>query len=94
MKKAWLSAILNFMFMGLGYIYNGKRALLGVCLTIAALGLTYIEQIHTFADGNNLQKHDMTAFMIMFACVFIANTGLAIDGYKEAKLINANKSNT
>lgn len=88
MKKGWLSAILNFFFMGLGYLYNGQRVLLGILLTLAAVGLTYIEQFHVFADGTKLQAHDGTAFMIMFASVFILNTGLAIDGYQEAKKIN------
>lgn len=74
--------------MGLGYIYNGKRILLGALLTITAVGLTYLEQIHVYAGDAPLQEHDSTAFMIMFACVFIANTGLAIDGYREAGQIN------
>ena len=85
MKRPWLSAVLNFFLMGAGYLYNGKRTLLGALLTIAAIGLTYIENFHIFADGNSLQQHDSTAFGVMFACVFIANTGLAIDAYREAK---------
>ena len=89
MKKAWLSAILNFLFMGAGYIYNGKRVLLGLMLTVAAFALTYVENFHVFPDGNPLQAHDSTAFMVLFACVFLANTALAIDGFKEAKEINA-----
>ena len=92
MKKSWLSAILNFFFMGLGYIYNGKRMLLGLLLTLAAIGLTYLENFHTFSGGTNLQGLDSTAFIILFACVFILNTGLAIDAYQEAKSINAQKA--
>ena len=89
MKKPWLSAILNFFFMGLGYIYNGKRIIPGVFLTMSAIGLTYIEQLHIFPNGTVLQEYDMNAFMILFACVFVANTGLAIDAYQEAKASNA-----
>ena len=74
--------------MGLGYLYNGKRILLGILLTLAAIGLTYVENFHTFSDGNKLQGLDSTAFAILFACVLIANTGLAIDAYKEAKEMN------
>ena len=91
MKKAWLSAILNFLFMGAGYIYNGKRVLLGLMLTLSAFALTYVENFHKFADGNTLQDHDSTAFMILFGCVFLANTGLAIDGFKESREINSAK---
>lgn len=88
MKKPWIAAILNFFFMGLGYIYNGQRKILGVLLTIGALMLTYLEQIYLFSDGNKLQNHDMTAFGIMALSVFIINTGLAVDGYNEAKSVN------
>jgi len=89
MKKHWLSAVLNFFFMGLGYIYNGKRKLLGAFLTVAAIGLTYVENFHTFFDGKNLSATDSTAFSILFVCVLLANTGLAIDAFQEAKAINA-----
>ena len=44
MKKPWLAALLNFFFMGPGTIYNGKRALLGIGWTIAAILLTFVEQ--------------------------------------------------
>ena len=71
---------MNFFFMGAGYLYNGRRAVLGVMLTLAALGLTYVEF--------GIQEPLPTLYAIMFACVFIANTGLAIDGYREAKAIN------
>ena len=54
MKMKWLSAILNFLFLGPGYIYNGKRRLLGVLLTIGALLLTYVEQVYVFSDGLTL----------------------------------------
>ena len=77
--------------MGLGYIYNGKRMLLGALLTIGAIAMTYLEQIHVFPNGEKLQDLDSTAFAIMFATVFIINTGLAIDGYQEANQINNSK---
>jgi hypothetical protein len=92
MKNKWISAILNFFFMGLGYLYNGKRKLLGALLTIGAIGLTYVEQIHAFPSGDKLQALDSKAFGIMALCVFVINTGLAMDGYKEAQEINKGKS--
>jgi hypothetical protein len=73
----WVAAILNFFFMGLGTLFIGRRKLLGIGLTIAALALTYVElQLQTAAPA---------LFPIMFAAVFVANTVLAIDGYREAK---------
>ncbi|MBD79007.1 MAG: hypothetical protein CL840_08820 [Crocinitomicaceae bacterium] len=91
MKNKWIAAVLNFFFMGLGYLYNGKRTVLGILLTIGALLLTYLEQFYTFADGNTLQGHDGSAFALMAGAVFIVNTGLAMDGYQEAQSINNSK---
>jgi hypothetical protein len=90
MKKPWLAALLNFFFMGPGYIYNGRRSLLGVGWTITALMLTAVEQGPVF-NGANLQTTSPTAFGLMFVAVFLGNTMFAIDGYREAQAINAEK---
>ena len=84
MKKPWIAAILNFFFMGPGYIYNGKRAALGAVWTLCAFALTYVEL--------QLMEIDMTLYGIMFGAVFIANTCFAVDGYNEAKAINNAKA--
>lgn len=88
MKKPWLAAILNFFFMGPGYIYNGRRALLGVLWTVTAILLTVVEQGPVF-DGKNLQTASPTAFALMFGAVFLGNICFAVDGWREAKAINA-----
>lgn len=76
-KNPWIAAVLNFFFMGLGTLYNGRRKLIGLGLTVAAIVLTYVElQLRTAAPS---------LYPIMFAAVFVANTMLAIDGYNEAK---------
>ena len=80
MKRPWLSAILNFFFMGPGTFYNGRRKVVGALLTVGALGLTFAElQLQTAAPS---------VFPIVFVSVFVINTALAIDGYNEAKSIN------
>ena len=89
MKMPWLAALLNFFFMGPGYIYNGRRALLGVGWTLTAILLTVVEQAPVFAEGKNLQATSPTAFLLMFVAVFLGNTCFAIDGWREAKAINA-----
>ena len=89
MKKPWLAALLNFFFMGPGYIYNGKRALLGVGWTITALLLTAVEQAPIYADGKNLQVTSPTAFGLMFVAVLLGNVCFAVDGLREARAINA-----
>lgn len=89
MKKPIVAAILNFFFMGPGYIYNGRRALLGAGWTVTAILLTIVEQAPVFADGKGLKDVSPMAFGLMFAAVFLGNTLFAIDGYREAKAINA-----
>ena len=81
MKKPWIAAIGNFFFMGLGTLYNGRRILTGIGLTIGAIVLTYVEL--------QIQSLDSTLYWLMFGAVFVVNTVLAIDGYNEAQQINA-----
>ncbi|MDA3952460.1 MAG: hypothetical protein PF485_02365 [Bacteroidales bacterium] len=83
MKKPFISAILNFFFMGAGYIYNGKRVLLGILFTLGAIGLTYVEF--------QIKEIDMFLYVAMFISIFVVNTAFAIDGFKEAKNINETK---
>jgi hypothetical protein len=77
-KNPWIAAVLNFFFMGLGTLYIGRRKLTGIGLTLAALALTFVEL--------QLQSAAPDLFPIMFGTVFVANTVLAIDGYKEASM--------
>lgn len=75
-----LSAILNFFLMGAGYIYNGKRVLLGIGLTIGAIALTYVEF--------GIKEIDSQLYAIMFGAVLFVNAFLAYDGFQEAKQLN------
>ena len=81
-KNAWVAAILNFLTIGLGYVYVGKRPLLGVLLTLGAGGLLRYEELRIApAVTGVLYPHWIVAFVAM-ALVGVA-TG--IDGYREAK---------
>jgi hypothetical protein len=82
-KMPWLAALLNFFLMGLGTAYNGRRIPLGLALTVGAGLLTYVEQ--------NLQAVAPNLYWVMFGAVFLNNTFLAIDGWREAKAVNAGK---
>ncbi|MAG47333.1 hypothetical protein CL617_01905 [archaeon] len=80
MKRPWLSAILNFFFLGVGYIYNGRRRWLGIGLTVVAILGTWVEfQIKDAAPE---------LYPYAFAQFFILAVFLAIDGYKEAQFAN------
>ena len=79
-KKAWLSALLNFVLLGAGYIYNGRRVYLGVGLTLAAILATWVEM--------QIKVQAPALYLYAFAQIFIMAVVLAVDGYKEAKWIN------
>ena len=85
--KRYVGTALNFFFPGAGYFVVGRdnfKKLLGVPWLIGVLGLTYVEQIHTWAGtAENLQAHDPTAFGVMFGAVLISNTAFAIDAWRE-----------
>jgi len=88
-KRPLLAAGLNWIVPGVGYAYNGeKSAAVWAPMIVGAVGLTYVENFHTFEGGGSLQETDSTAFGVMFGSVLILNTGLAVDAYREAKGIN------
>ena len=82
-KNPYLAAFLNLLFFGAGYIYNGKRVLFGVLITIA-LWVTQYGEIQIFL-GNESPAH--WAFII--GGLVFAKLILAYDGFVEAKSINA-----
>jgi hypothetical protein len=73
--KPKIAALLNFFLPGAAYLLLGHKT------PLAVIGLTYVEQIHTY-DKGNLQAQDGTAFAVMFVSVLIMNTAFAIDAYK------------
>ena len=90
--KKWLATALNFFLPGLGYLIYGHKVPLAIAWLVSALSLTYVEQLHTFADGTRLLAHDPTAFGVLFAAVFIMNTAFAIDCYKVAVVAESHAS--
>lgn len=82
MKNPWIAAVLNFFFMGPGTLYNGRRKVFGIGLTIGALILTWLEfQVKVAAPD---------LYPVMFGTVFFLNIFFALDGFMEAKTINGN----
>jgi len=76
-KNPWISAVLNFIIWGVGYIYNGKRVGFGVLLLLAdVIGMTLLA--FSLAIINPAFWFTITILSIAFA----------YDGYKEAKEIN------
>ena len=83
MKKPWIAALLNLLFFGGGYIYNGKRIGMG-CGLVAAWVLIRAGEIPIYLTNLVFDK-----WIILFAGIIILQICFAIDAYKEAKNINA-----
>ncbi|MBI2044356.1 hypothetical protein HYT24_03265 [Candidatus Pacearchaeota archaeon] len=77
-KKPWLAAILNFLIIGLGYIYTGKRIEFGIGLIIAYVVFVTLSWSYeyTWAD-----------FVLEVAVGLL----FAYDGYKTAEEVNRGK---
>jgi len=82
MKKPWLAAILNLLFFGGGYIYNGQRTGFGVGLVIGWL-LVRFGEIPIYLTHLVDSK-----WLILFIGLVIMQFSFAYDGYNEAKKIN------
>jgi hypothetical protein len=81
-KNPWIAAILNLLFFGAGYIYNGKRTGLGYALILSWI-LIRAGEIPIYLTGLVLNK-----WLILFAGIVVLQFSLAADAYKEAKTLN------
>ena len=81
-KNPWIAAILNLIFFGGGYIYNGKRIGLGMALIVALLLIRYGE-IAIYLTNLVQDK-----WIVLFVGLVVLQFSLATDAYKEAKSIN------
>ena len=84
-KSPWLSAILNFIFFGGGYIYNGKRKGFGLALVLAWLVIRYAD-IQFYLNGTV-----MNHWLVLMAGLAVLQFTFAVNGFREAKELNAGK---
>ena len=81
-KKPWIAALLNLIFFGLGYIYNGKRIRFGLGLVSAWVlilaGVILIYFTHAVFDE----------WTLLFSGLVVLQFSFGIDGYNETKDIN------
>lgn len=80
-KKPWLAAILNFFFLGAGYLYNGKRKIFGSILLAASLVM--------FIDlaANKNATPNAVGSLGLFGALLTA-IAFSYDAYTEARSIN------
>ena len=82
MKNPWVAAILNLLFFGGGYIYNGRRVGLGCALILSWILIRWGE-IPIYLTNLVFDK-----WLILFAGIIVLQFSLASDAFKEAKIIN------
>ena len=80
-KNPWVAAILNLLFFGGGYIYNGKRTGLGIALILAWI-LIRIGEIWIYLTGLVTKE-----WLVLFVGLVVLMFSLASDAYQEAKSI-------
>jgi len=80
-KNPWLAAVLNLLFFGGGYIYNGKRTGLGIALILAWI-LIRIGEIWIYLTGLVTKE-----WLVLFVGLVVLMFSLASDAYQEAKSI-------
>lgn len=79
-KNPILAALLNFLLIGLGYIYVGKRMAFGILLVIYAVLLfmvPFVGQLYSY-------------FLVSGLGLLLA-IAMAYDGYQDAKENNSKK---
>jgi hypothetical protein len=81
-KSPWLAAILNLLFNGVGYIYNGKRIIFGILILVPYL-LSHV------VDGSQILANmspETTAIAVL--SLIMTSSAFAYDAFQEAKKIN------
>jgi hypothetical protein len=74
-KNPWVAALLNFIFMGAGYLYAGKRKVFGAGLVFTFWVVTYETLVRPVSHfGDPLGTHLVSMFVLAVV--------LAYDGYK------------
>ncbi len=75
-KKPWVAALLNAVLFGSGYLYAGRKRVVGaIVLTADLMAATALASYGSFSFGD--WRED--------ACFLLLAVAFAIDGYNEAK---------
>jgi hypothetical protein len=82
-KNPWAAAILNLLLYGAGTMYVGKRMAFGLVFTLTMLVVRYVE-VKMKLTG---LSPEMWPWFV--GALGVVQVACAIDGYDEAKKINA-----
>lgn len=81
-KNPIVAAILNFLFFGAGYWYNGKTKKFGIALIVAWVVLR-TSDIMFFLNGTV-----MSVWYILIGGLAVLQITFAIDGFRQAQEIS------
>ena len=85
----WIATLANFFLPGLGYLIAvPSKRVVGLFWLLGVIGLTIVEQ------GMGLEQALPGAFKLMFASVFIINTGHAINTWQILSAQEAEQAGT
>ncbi len=75
LKKPWLAALLNIALPGLGYVYAGKRNVLGIGLVVTSVFLYWVVELH-----------DLPIYIWVDS--FVTSLLFGYDVYKDTEAVN------
>ena len=84
-KSPALSALLNFLLWGLGYLYLGKKTTFGVILVIGGV-IDYVGLAFPSTEEN------LGYLMIILFSTFVIGLAFAYDAYQTAKEMQTDKT--
>ena len=87
-RNPLIAALLNILFWGLGYLYNGKRIAFGVLLLIASFSLTFLLLLPSTTETTTTANPLADLYSLGIYLIPIA---FAYDAYKEAEELNKRK---
>jgi hypothetical protein len=82
MKNPYIAALLNFVFIGLGYVYAGSRPLVGLVLTLGGgVLLRYEETRIAPAFTGHVHGH----WVVLVTGLSLVGVATAVDVFREVK---------
>ena len=87
-KNPIIAAILNFFILGLGYLYSGKRTVLGIgFLTTSIILIMYMVAVALLPPLPSSPYDNLYAMtgLLLLLYQLVVSTTLAYDAYRETK---------
>lgn len=94
-RRPWFAAVLNFFAWGLGYLYAGRRRLLGLSLFFFVFIVFAVGGFLSSSTEKTLTYESFYLVMgMLLAAWFFVSAALARDAYLEAKTRTKEETST